>query len=414
MDDFLFKVEKKIENGLGRAGRITTPHGVIETPAFVVVGTKATVKALTPEQIASLGSQVVLSNTYHLYLQPGPEILRKAGGLSSFMNWKGPTMTDSGGFQAFSLGVAFGKGISKVTKEEVPGPSYGDQVDGRILGGAKLDEELTAPREKLARVTEEGVEFRSFIDGSKHFFTPELSIAIQQDIGADIIFAFDECTSPLDPYEYQKEALDRTHRWAKRSLEQHVSTGRKGVAGRQALFGIVQGGRFEDLRKESARVLGEMDFEGYGIGGSFGKQDIGTAVRWVNEILPEGKPRHLLGIGEPEDLFMAVENGCDTFDCVAATRTARTGGLYVRGEGRVNIQNARFITDFTPLDPHCDCYTCKHYTRAYLAHLYRTKEIVAYVLGSIHNLRYIIRLVDEMRAAIHNGTFAELKKEYLG
>lgn len=422
---FSFEIKKRLEAqsdsgkaGLGRAGTITTPHGIIETPAFVVVGTKATVKALTPEMVASLGSQVVLANTYHLYLEPGQEILKKAGGLGKFMNWSGPTVTDSGGFQVFSLGAAFGKnGVSKVAKGESEGgtvgaaPASNTRSKSNESGIDKSADEVGA----LAKVTEDGVEFKSYKDGSVHFFTPERSMEIQQAIGADIMFAFDECTSPTDSYEYQKKALDRTHRWAARSLAAHDKVGRLSSATglRQALYGVVQGGRFEDLRKESARALGAMDFDGYGIGGSFTKNDIGTAVHWVNSELPEGKPRHLLGIGEPEDLFLAIEDGCDTFDCVAPTRMARTGGLYTKKEGRINIMNAAHMEDFTPLDPTCSCYTCSKYTRAYLAHLYRSKEIQAYILGSIHNVHFIVRLVDRIRASIYDGTYAALKADWL-
>jgi queuine tRNA-ribosyltransferase len=411
---FSFEINKRLEAhpdsgiaGLGRAGTITTPHGTIETPAFVVVGTKATVKSLTPEMVAALGAQVVLANTYHLYLEPGEAILKKAGGLGTFMNWTGPTFTDSGGFQVFSLGAAFGKnGVSKVAK----GEAVETASDARGANGESTEEVGS-----LAKITEDGVEFKSYKDGSVHFFTPERSMEIQQAIGADIMFAFDECTSPTDSHEYQKRALDRTHRWAARSLAAHDKVGQLSSATglRQALYGVVQGGRFEDLRKESARVLGEMDFDGYGIGGSFTKNDIGTAVNWVNSQLPEGKPRHLLGIGEPEDLFLAIENGCDTFDCVAPTRLARTGALYTKKEGRINIMNAVHMEDFTPLDPSCSCYTCSKYTRAYLAHLYRSKEIQAYILGSIHNVHFIVRLVDRIRASIYDGTYAALKADWL-
>ncbi len=377
---------------LGRAGILETSHGRIETPAFVVVGTKATVKSLSPEQVKGLGTEVVLANTYHLYLEPGDEPVRNAGGLHKFMNWNGPTMTDSGGFQAFSLGVAFGKKISKIAKED-------EHTDDENSGS---QEEPT-----LAKITEDGVAFKSYKDGSEHFFTPERSVEIQHNIGADIIFAFDECTSPQASHEYQREAMERTHRWAQRSLVQH----KKGQT-KQALFGIVQGGRFEDLRKESARVIGGMDFNGFGIGGSFDKEDMYTTVRWVNEILPEEKPRHLLGIGEPADLFGAVENGCDLFDCVAPTRMARNGTLHTKN-GRINIFNAPFRNDLGPIDEGCGCYTCKNYTRMYVAHLFRSKEMFAATLASIHNLYFIVNLVKNIRQSILDGRFEEFKKEFL-
>lgn len=399
MSLFDFKIEKKVEGTLARAGVISTPHGEIKTPAFIAVGTKATVKALSPEQVASVGSQAVLSNTYHLYLEPGEETVREGGGLGKFMNWPGPTFTDSGGFQVFSLGAAFGKTVSKVSKVSKNENGVWEQS-----AGVPKDERTPT----LVDITEEGVKFKSYLDGSEHFFTPERSMEIQYNLGADIIFAFDECTEPEAPKEYQKEALDRTHRWAKRSLDRHeaLDTEKK-----QALFGVVQGARYEDLRKESAKTLGAMEFDGYGIGGSFNKEDMGTAVRWVNEILPEGKPRHLLGIGEPIDLLLGIENGIDTFDCVVPTRLGRNGTLYTKN-GRLIIQNAQYRKDFTPLEQGCECYTCKNYSRAYLAHLFRAKEMFAGTLASIHNLHFLTKLVDGAREAILNDTFANYKKEF--
>ena len=396
-----FKIEKKM-NGLGRAGILTTPHGSINTPAFVTVGTKATVKALTPEQVADLGAQVVLANSYHHYLEPGDEIVRDAGGFGKFMNWYGPTMTDSGGFQVFSLGAAFGSKVGKLSKV----------TQGEITGGDEIDLEDQAG--KLAKIDEDGVTFKSYKDGSEHRFTPERSMEIQHNLGADMIFAFDECTSPAAPYEYQREAMERTHRWAKRSLDahRHLETRRPSGENRQALLGVVQGGRHKDLREESARVLGAMDFDGYGIGGSFDKNDMANAVGWVNAILPENKPRHLLGIGEPEDLFGGVENGCDIFDCVAPTRMGRNGTLHTK-DGKINLRNVKFTRDFTPVDSECDCYTCKNYTRAYIAHLFRSNEMLAGTLGSIHNLRFLVSLVDQMREAILSGTFESLKTNFL-
>lgn len=404
-----FTIEKKMKGKLGRVGAIHTPHGVIHTPAFVAVGTKGTVKALTPEQVGALGAEVVLANTYHLYLQPGSEKVKAMGGLGKMMNWTGPTMTDSGGFQAFSLGAAFGEGSSKVAsaprkKLAAEAGLSRNEVDGLGLGAGLPSE---SNLERLAKITEDGVEFKSVIDGSTHFFTPEKSIEIQHDIGADIIFAFDECTSPAAPHAYQKEAMDRTHRWAKRSLDRH-----REIGGPRGLFGIVQGGRFEDLRKESARSIGEMAFDGFGIGGSFDKEDMDHAVGWVNSILPEEKPRHLLGIGEPVDLFGAIAEGCDTFDCVTPTRIARNGTLYTR-QGKLNIMNSRFTSLMEPIDSKCACYTCCNYTCAYLAHLFRAKEIMAATLASIHNLYFIVHLVREIRTAILDDRFEEVKASYL-
>ncbi len=399
MAEFAFEIEKKLEGTLGRAGVIRTPHGDIQTPAFVAVGTKATVKALSPEQVRSAGSQVVLSNTYHLYLEPGDEIVKNGGGLAKFMGWNGPTMTDSGGFQVFSLGAAFDSSVSKVSKNrqgayELP-----------ALDAPKADERTPT----LVEITEEGVKFKSYLDGSEHFFTPERSMEIQYNLGADIIFAFDECTSPDAGKEYQKQALDRTHRWAARSLEHH---NKLDTENKQAIFGIVQGARYEDLRKESAETIGAMDFDGFGIGGSFDKEDMGNAVKWVNEILPEGKPRHLLGIGEPIDLILGVENGIDTFDCVIPTRLGRNGTLYTK-TGKINITKSEYRRDYSPIEEGCGCYSCQNYTKAYLAHLFRSKEMFAGTLGSIHNLYFLTKLVADLRAAILDGSFFEYKKRFL-
>ena len=449
-----FRIEKKLKGALGRAGVLETPHGVIETPAFVVVGTKATVKALTPEQVGSLGAQVVLGNTYHLYLEPGDELVKKAGGLAKFMNWggpapleagdgtspralMGPTMTDSGGFQVFSLGAAYGKKISKLSK--LSEESKLSKMHGEM--------ETEEPAVKLAEIDEEGVTFKSITDGSVHRFTPERSMEIQHNLGADIIFAFDECTSPDAPYEYQREAMDRTHRWAKRSLETHrglslaPKDGGTVPALHQSLFGIVQGGRHKDLREESARVIGSMDFPGFGIGGSFDKEDMYTVVNWVNQILPEEKLRHLLGIGEPEDLFGGIENGCDLFDCVAPTRNARNGTLYTKN-GKINILNSKYRSDLLPIENDCGCYVCgglhsavgtdkvgtgpsllggsvptlytpTGYTRAYIAHLFRANEILASTLASIHNLYFIVNLVKKIRQSILDDNFHEFKEDFL-
>jgi len=419
-----FKIEKKLPGTLARAGIIKTPHGEIKTPSFVVVGTKATVKSVTPEQLIDNNVQVVLANTYHLLLQPGDELVREAGGLHKFMNWHGPMMTDSGGFQVFSLGVAYGKELSKVVSI----------TDPSLLIPERSSVEDGVPR--LATIGNDGVSFRSHIDGSLHYITPEKSIEIQHNLGADIIFAFDECTSPTENNRYQEEALARTHSWAKRSLEEHKKREQEkqeyenssrftpegpytdknfhipASLSPQALFGIVQGGRSEELRKKSAKIIGEMDFDGFGIGGSFAKEDMSSAVKWVNEILPEDKPRHLLGIGEPEDLFMGIENGVDLFDCVGPTRIARNGTLFTKN-GKINILNAKFVKDFNKIDEDCACYTCKNYTKAYLSHLFRAKEMEAATLASIHNVYFINKLVADIRQSIIDDTFYEFKKEFL-
>ena len=394
-----FKIEKKLKGSLGRVGVLTTSHGEIQTPAFVAVGTKATVKSLSPEQVRDAGTEVVLGNTYHLYLQPGDEIVREAGGIGKFMNWLGPTMTDSGGFQVFSLGVAYGKDISKITKI----------TDPSLLIPERFDDS-DAPR--LAKIGQDGVSFKSHLDGSIHYITPEKSIQIQHNLGADIIFAFDECTSPAEDLRYQEEALERTHRWAERSLIEHLK-----LNSSQALFGIVQGGREESLRKKSAEIISEINvsgkyFDGFGIGGSFAKEDMSTAVKWVNEILPEEKPRHLLGIGEPEDLFMGIENGVDLFDCVLPTRLGRNGTVYTK-TGKIIMTNAKFRNDFSPLEKDCKCYTCLHYSRAYIAHLFHGKEMLAGTLASTHNLYFIVNLVKKIRQSILDDNFFEFKEQFL-
>ena len=422
---FSFFIKQKLKGTRARAGIIHTPHGDIETPAFIAVGTKATVKALTPEMLKDVGVQAVLANTYHLYLQPGSQIIKAAGGFAPFMNWKGPTMTDSGGFQVFSLGTAYDKGKSKVGNGKVASEKL--QVASKSKKNLELkesgrdDTSFSFSHSSLAKIDENGVAFTSVIDGSAHYFTPEKSIQIQHDLGADIIVAFDECTAPDDPYEYQKEAMDRTHRWARRSLEEHKrleSEAKQESEGRfnQALYGVIQGGRFEDLRKESARAIAAMTasgggFDGFAIGGSFDKDDIYKAVEWVTDILPEEKPRHLLGMGEIIDLFEGVERGIDTFDCVSATRLARNGSLYTRN-GRINILNAKYIKDFLPIDSKCGCPTCTNYSRAYITHLFRAKEILASILASQHNLYFIVNLVKEMRVRILDGTFPQFKKDF--
>lgn len=394
-----FKIEKKLKGSLGRAGVLKTPHGEILTPAFVAVGTKATVKSLNPEQVREIGTQVVLGNTYHLYLQPGEEIVRDAGGMGKFMGWSGPTMTDSGGFQVFSLGVAYGKDISKLIH-------LAKVTDPSLLIPERFDDS-DAPR--LAKVGQDGVSFKSHLDGSIHYITPEKSIQIQHNLGADIIFAFDECTSPAEDLKYQEEALERTHAWAKRSLDEHIKLNKESKI---SLFGIVQGGRDENLRKKSAKFIGSLGFDGFGIGGSFAKEDMSTAVKWVNEILPEEKPRHLLGIGEPEDLFMGVENGVDLFDCVAPTRLGRNGTIYTKS-GKIIIMNKQYRDDFSPIEKDCGCYSCKNYTRAYVAHLFHGKEMLAGTLASIHNLYFIVNLVKKIRQSILDDNFFEYKEEFL-
>lgn len=430
---FSFEIIKKSDEAkLARAGIIHTPHGDIETPAFITVGTKATVKSLTVEQIKdAVGSQCVLANTYHLYLQPGDDLVARHGGFAKMMGWSRslasktsggqqaqdenkseefplPTFTDSGGFQVFSLGQALGHGVGKIaTSKEI------SAHEAKSKSQIKREEkEVSFTHEKLAKIDDDGVTFKSIHDGSEHRFTPERSMQIQHNLGADMFFAFDECTSPLAPIEYQREAIDRTHAWAKRSLDEHKRLGISSATGcMQALFGVVQGGAYEDLRKESATILGAMDFDGYGIGGSFTKEDMGTAVKWVNEILPEGKPRHLLGIGEPLDMLLGIENGIDTFDCVSPTRIARNGALYTL-DGRINLHNAQYKNDMSSLSDDITWYTHK-YTKAYLSHLFRSDEMLASTLASIHNLKFLTVLCEDARKHLISGTFQEFKNTFI-
>ena len=398
---FSFQVNHKIQDRLGRTGQIQTPHGVIQTPAFIPVGTKATLKSVLPESIKDFGAQAVLANAYHLYLQPGSDVVDEAGGVGKFMNWGGPTFTDSGGFQVLSLGVGFKKVIA---------------MDEKTF---QADDVIADKKERLAHVDDDGVTFKSHLDGSLHRFTPEVSMQVQHQIGADIIFAFDECTTLHNTRKYQEKALERTRLWAKRCLSEHDRlTEERSSKPYQALFGVLQGAQYEDLRRKAAQDLGAMNedgvsFDGFGIGGALDKQTLGEILRWVNEELPENKPRHFLGIGEPDDLFVGVENGADTFDCVAPSRQARTGSVFTK-DGRLNISNAPHKREFKPIEDDCTCYTCQNYTRAYISHLFRSKEMLASTLATIHNQHFIVGLVDQMRESIKSGEFFEFKKEFMG
>jgi queuine tRNA-ribosyltransferase len=397
-----FEVKAELDGRAGRVGVIHTPHGDIQTPAFIAVGTQASVKAVLPETMKELGAQALLANAYHLYLQPGPDVVDAAGGLGAFMNWPGPTFTDSGGFQVLSLGVGFKKVLSMDANRV--------QADDVIADG----------KERLAHVDEDGVTFRSHLDGSTHRFTPEVSIGIQHQLGADIMFAFDELTTLMNTRGYQERSVQRTHEWAVRCLAEHrrLSIARADKPP-QALFGVVQGAQYEDLRRAATRGLVSLvdadgrGFDGYGIGGALEKQNLATIVGWVTDELPADKPRHLLGISEPDDLFAAIAAGADTFDFVSPSRVARNAALYT-ADGRFNVTGAKYKRDFTPIDAECDCYTCAHYTRAYLRHLFKAKELLAATLATIHNERFVIRLVDRIRAAIADGEFDALRAEVLG
>jgi len=359
---------KKDVRSKARRGVLHTPHGDIQTPVFMPVGTQATVKAMKIEDVAKLGHEgcgLIVSNTYHLYLRPGHELVRKAGGLHQFMNWNGAILTDSGGFQVFSLG-------------------------------------------KLRKITEEGVKFRSYLDGSSHFFTPELSIDIQNALGSDIMMAFDECAPYPADWHYVKKSLERTTRWLQRCKDHHQDWEK------QALFGIMQGGVYKDLRAQSARQIVDMDLPGYSIGGlSVGepKELMYETLDDCVDYLPADKPRYLMGVGSPDCLFEGVERGIDMFDCVLPTRVARNG-LAFTSVGRVNIKNAKYAEDFTPLDPNCDCYTCRNYSRGYLRHLFKSEEILSSMLLSEHNLYFLVHTMENIRKAIEEDRFLEYKKEF--
>ncbi|MDB5195033.1 MAG: tgt [Parcubacteria group bacterium] len=398
MKSLSFHIEARA--GRARAGVVTTKHGVIRTPAFSPVGTKAGVKGVLSEALKKLGAQVVLANTYHLYLQPGEAVVKEAGGLGTFMGWDGPTMTDSGGFQVFSLGAAFGKTITKIAK--------GDE-NARDQGVAVYDEDVASKHGQLAVIDDEGVTFTSHLDGSLHRFTPERSVEIQHALGADMFFAFDECTSPTEPYEYQREAMERTHRWAERSLKAHRQN--LNANQDQAIFGIVQGGRHADLRQESAREIAGIDFDGFGIGGSFSKEDMEGALQAAIPELPEKKPRHFLGIGEPGDILTGIAEGMDLFDCVAATRLGRHGTIYTK-RGLVHLKNEKYRNDFTPLDPETAVPGTERFTRAYVAHQLHAGEMLGQMIASMHNLGFIIQLMEGAREALLEDRFDSYRNDF--
>lgn len=377
-DVMQFRITKKSSKSRARLGLLETAHGVVETPAIVGVATLGAVKTLESSQVMATGTQMLIANTYHLHLRPGEKTVAKMGGLHEFMKWERPMMTDSGGYQVFSLGYGRDYDVGKVLKEK--------------RDAVKL---VKAP--KHLKITEDGVEFRSHIDGRKLFLGPRESVVVQEKIGADIIFAFDECTPPIADREYTIAAMERTHRWAKECLRARK---RKD----QAMYGIVQGGKYADLRKESARIIGAMDFEGFGIGGEFGdnKVTMSKMIRGVVRELPDAKPRHLLGIGHPEDVVRIIKEGVDTFDCTAMTHNARHGSAFT-SRGRIDVSKAQYVHDKKPLDPKCDCHVCKTYSRAYLCHLFRAKEFTGMQLLTFHNLYYMNTLVASVREKIRKG-----------
>lgn len=360
-----FELLKVCKQSGARLGKLTTPHGVIDTPIFMPVGTKATVKAMTPEELKEINAQIILSNTYHLYMRPGHDLIKRAGGLHKFMNWDGPILTDSGGFQVFSLGP-------------------------------------------LRKITEEGVTFRSHIDGSKHFLSPEKATEIQNALGSDIMMAFDECAPYPAEHDYVKKSLERTTRWAKRCKDAHENPDT------QALFGIIQGGMYKDLREQSAAEIIALDFPGYAVGGlSVGepKDIMNEVLEYTTPLMPVDKPRYLMGVGNPDDLIEGVLRGIDMFDCVHPTRIARNGTA-MTSVGRVNIKNAKFYDDFTPLDPNCDCYACRNYTKAYIRHLFKENEILCSRLMSTHNLHFLLELMNQVRQAIMDDRLLDFREEF--
>lgn len=379
-----------------RTSTLSLKHGSIQTPALMPVATKATVKALTSEDLHQLNAQLLICNTYHLMLQPTADVIEKLGGLHTFMNWDKPIVTDSGGFQAFSLGLGKEHAVGKIYF-----PDEGHNT--------------SKPKGKsIAKINEKGISFQSIYDKSYQLLTPERSIRVQEKLGSDLILVLDECTSPLSSKEYTAKSLKRTHQWAKECLQLHSTD--------QAIAGIIQGGHWQDLRKKSAQYIASLDFDSYAIGGSLGKskQDMHNVLEWVIPHLPEHKPRHLLGIGVVEDIFEAVERGVDLFDCVSPTRLARSGYPHIRpplgtkkNKYRYKLKLQQYKNDNNPLDPNCRCNVCKTYSRAYIHHLLKTEELLGYTLISYHNMYFMLHLMEEIRDAIKNECFHELKKEWM-
>ncbi|MCI1831961.1 MAG: tRNA guanosine(34) transglycosylase Tgt [Bifidobacterium sp.] len=371
----------------GRTGIIHTPHGDIRTPAFVPVATQSAMKAVLPEAMKDLGAQCLLSNAFHLFERPGPDVLDEAGGLGRFMNWDRPTFTDSGGFQVLSLGAGFKKTLA---------------MD---VTGMKSDDVIAEGKERHAFVDEDGVTFKSPLNGARHRFSAEISMGIQHHIGADIMFAFDELTTLMNTRRYQENSVERTYRWAQRCVVEHkrLTESRTGKP-YQALYGVVQGANYEDLRRHAARQIASLDFDGVGIGGAIEKRIIGNTCAWICDEMPQDRPRHVLGIAAVDDIFACVENGGDTFDCVAPARCGRNGAIFTR-DGRYNVKRAEFKHDFAPLEEGCTCYTCTHYSRAYVDHLLRARELNGFTLATIHNEHFFVTLLDDIRASIDEGDF---------
>ncbi len=397
MDKKVFEIIA--EDSGARSGILHTAHGDIETPCFVPVATQATVKAISSEELSAIGIKVIITNAYHLHLHPGIETIKRLKGIHSFMGWDGAIMTDSGGFQIFSLGASREHGVGKIASIFPEEQDRGGHLKSR-------------KRKNLVRIFEEGVEFISYIDGSKHLFTPEYVIDMGYELGSDILFVLDECTSPLHDYRYTRRAMERTHRWAKRAMDRFRQKDTD-----QLLFGIVQGGEYKDLRTESARYILELGFDGFGIGGSLGKskEDMHRVLDWTIPLLPKHSPRHLLGIGRIDDIFEIVFRGVDLFDCVMPTRFGRTGTILSRTDPGLfyHIMNSRFRDDPRPLDEECQCTVCKRYSRAYIRHLFEAKEILGIRLATLHNLFFMESLMKEIRSAIREGKLNSLYNRWL-
>ncbi len=425
MKQFSFTFAHVDPKSNARLGVIATPHGIIQTPAFVPVGTQAAVKSLTPDELNTLGVQLFFVNTYHTYLRPGLPVIEKFGGLHNFMGWKGPIITDSGGFQVFSLG---GKKLVNVAISEsavLDRKRFAQRTSRK--DGQRLDvfPDDYKPIGELVAIDEDGVTFTSHWDGTKHRFTPERSIEIQHALGSDIMIAFDECAPYPVTLEYATAAMNRTHRWAARSLAEHQKFWKRDAKAKkpyQALYGVVQGSVYEALRQESAKTIAAMDTDGIAIGGvSVGesKEEMRHVLEWVSPHLPDAKPRHLLGVGEIDDIFVLVEYGMDTFDCVQPSRLARMGKLYVAPKLNndrtymIDITKEAFAEDASGIDPTCVCYTCTHFSRAYLHHLFRVRELLGYRLATLHNIHFVTMLVSDIRAALQNKTFLEMKQKWL-
>jgi len=399
----MFKFDVIASNKKARVGKLTTPHGVAETPLFLPVATQASVKALDARDLREVGEVgMILANTYHLYLRPGAETIAKLGGLHKFMNWNGPILTDSGGFQVFSLGFGIEHEVGKIT------PLFAGEVVSNLgdLGNLR---DLTV-RTKLCKIEEEGPTFQSHLDGSVHFFPPERSVEVQVKLGADFVVALDECTSPLHDYAYTKVSMERSHRWEYRSLKEL----KKLKSLKQRMFGVVQGGPFEDLRIASAKFVSDNDFFGIGIGGALvSKPKMHEILDWIYPHLDPGKPRHLLGIGAVDDIFEAVERGVDIFDCVAPTRLARMGKVFTNRTDTIDITNRMYKDDKKAIDTKCECYACQNYTRAYINHLFRARELLAYRLATVHNVHFMMKLMKNIREVIVGKQFAKMKRKWL-